>query len=102
MTKTVPAHKTLYAANKLRRQGQYPPEAPRAQRVLIGVDKQGQEYAVWLEMETARGLGRRPVFFSDDLSAAIEAFNQQLEKMASQGYSGARQEPLLQSSMIVH
>lgn len=100
MTKTIPAHKTLYAGEKLTRQGQYPPEAARAQRVLIGVDRHGQEYAVWLEMDSARGLGRRPVLFSPDLDTAIAAFNNEQQKMASQGYSEAAQQPELQSSMI--
>jgi len=102
MTRTIPAHKTLYATKKLSRQGQYPPEAPRAQRLLIGVDQDGSEYAVWLEIDSARGTGRRAVLFSPDLDTAIAAFNNEQQKMASQGYSEAAQQPELQSAMIAN
>jgi hypothetical protein len=100
MTRTLPAYKTLYSSKQLSREGQYPPEAPRAQRVLIGVDKPGQEYTVWVEFQSAQDNGTRPVLFTADLDEALAAFNQQLQKMAGQGYQGVSQQPELKRGML--
>jgi hypothetical protein len=93
MVRSLPAHRTLFSAPIFKREA-------KTQRLLLGIDKDLSEYAVWVEMNGPEGPGRRPLLFSSDLDRAIERYNSFIEELVEQGYQSAEPVTALSPELI--